>query len=294
MALNQISNKYFISKNDSVKKSLGWSAFLCLQYARDNNRTKLLFHRHSGPLRIQKVLYPEDEEICHTLILHPPGGLVSGDGLEIDIDLQSKSHVLITQPGATKWYKSSGLYATQTLTIRVDSGAVLEWLPPETIFFKSTKAKIETLVELKKDSTFIAWEIYCFGRRLSNEVFDYGEVQSRYRIRLEGQWLLNERGLFNATDPFMKSSIGMANKSIFATFIIYHSELSKDLLTLCRSVIPQENDSKHGLTLVNGMLIARYLGDSSESAKNYFIKLWQLIRPLTIGKKGILPRIWRT
>ncbi|HQT81904.1 urease accessory protein UreD [Ferrovum sp. JA12] len=258
------------------------------------NKSRLLSKRHYGPLRIQKTLYPEGDKICHVILLHPPGGVAGGDSLTISLDVQQGAHVLATQPGATKWYKSAGLSAKQDIFIRLSEESTLEWLPQENIFFDNTKSTITTSVELTKNSIFFTWDINCFGRRLSNETFKQGELSTRYRIKLEDKWLLNEQGFFLGTDSFMNSPVGMAKKSVWATFMVYHPLLTPELMIECRQLVAEEKESFVGLTLNNGILFARYLGDSSESAKNYFITLWQFLRPiLSVGQPNS-PRIWRT
>ncbi len=282
------------STDGSEYDKSGWRAFLSLQYKFLENKTTLISRSHSGPLRIQKVLYPESPAICHTLVLHPPGGVAGGDNLNINVDLGTQAHVLITQPGATKWYKSNGLIASQNVSIKLAAKSVLEWFPQESIFFDQVKSKTHTLIDLKNDSSFFTWEIYCFGRRFSNESFLEGRLLTKYQIRLDDNWLLNEQGSFIGSDRFMYSPIGMANKSIWGTFIVYHSKISKELISSCRDIAAEEKLALVGITYLNGMLIARYLGDSSESAKNYFIKIWQHLRPFLIGVEGVIPRIWRT
>jgi urease accessory protein len=56
-----------------------------LGFADDAGTTRLFNKIHHGPLRVQKALYPEDAKVCQAIIVHPPGGVVGGDQLEIDI-----------------------------------------------------------------------------------------------------------------------------------------------------------------------------------------------------------------
>src|SRR4029077_2216508 len=114
--------------------ALGWHGRLELEYACANGRTTLVGKTHSGPLAVQKTLYPEGPAVCHTLILHPPGGIVGNDALDVAIKINAGSQRLITMPGASKWYRSSlNTAATQSWSISIGRDASLEWLPPETI-----------------------------------------------------------------------------------------------------------------------------------------------------------------
>jgi urease accessory protein len=48
------------------------------------------------------------------------------------------------------------------------------------------------------------------------------------------------------------------------------------------------------VTLLPGILLARYLGGSSEAARRYFCALWRILRPALMGREANEPRIWRT
>src|SRR5258707_14454266 len=112
-----------------------WPAELHLRFARRETRTVLVERRHSGPLTVQKALYPEGEEVCHAVIVHPPGGIAGGDELLFEIDLEANSRAVVSTPAATKWYKAPLRQCRQQVMIRLAHGSSLDWLPQENIFF---------------------------------------------------------------------------------------------------------------------------------------------------------------
>ena len=148
-----------------------WRAQLDLEFSKSNNRTILSHRKHFGPLQVQKPFYPETNGTCHVYILHPPGGVVGGDRLNISVDVNSNAHALITTPAAGKFYRSAGPIAVQKQIIKVAPKAILEWFPSENILFSGSKAQIETKVELAHDSHFVGWEISCLGRPASEMFF---------------------------------------------------------------------------------------------------------------------------
>src|SRR5438128_5047024 len=116
-----------------------WKASLSLAFARQGERSVLVGRVHDGPLVVQKPLYPEGMDVCHAIVVHPPGGIAGGDELALRVECAASSHAVLTTPGAAKWYRSAGAWARQSLDFRV--GGTLEWLPRETIVFDGALAE---------------------------------------------------------------------------------------------------------------------------------------------------------
>jgi urease accessory protein len=116
---------------------------------------------------VQKALYPEGGEVCHAIVVHPPAGIAGGDELEIDVRLQAHAHALLTTPGAAKWYRSSGPPARQRIVLGAAAGAVLEWLPQESIVFDGALAELQT--RSIQGARYCGWEMSAWdaptGRR---------------------------------------------------------------------------------------------------------------------------------
>jgi urease accessory protein len=269
----------------------GWRAELALEYERRGARTVLASRRHEGPLVVQRALYPEGDGVCHTILIHPPGGLAGGDDLEASATLGADAHVLLTTPAAGKWYRSLGPWARQRVAITAAEGACAEWLPQETILFDGARARIETDVKLTGDASFIGWDIVCLGRTASGERFDTGECRLHTRIARDGTTLWFERGAIEAGGLLATSPAGLAGHTVFGTMLAT-ADVRRDVLDACRSEAAE--DGATGITCPPGLFIARYLGDSTEAAKRYFQRLWTLMRPVVNGRAAQLPRIWST
>ena len=95
---------------------------------------------------MQRPFYPEGAP-CHVYVLHPPGGIVAGDRLDLDIHLEPGSHALLTMPGASKFYRSIGPTARLTQRFHLAAGSTLEWLPQDSIFFSGARASLARLLK---------------------------------------------------------------------------------------------------------------------------------------------------
>ena len=155
-----------------------WHAELELGYARVGDSTRPIQRRHKGPLRVQKHLYAEGPEVCQHIIVHPPGGIASGDRLDISASVGRDAWAQITSPGAAKWYRAAAP-AYQQLEVRVAAGATLEWLPQETIIFSAAQAELSTAIDLEGDARLFYWDVVALGRPASGERFDLGHFQAR-------------------------------------------------------------------------------------------------------------------
>jgi urease accessory protein len=171
-----------------------------------------------------------------------------------------------------------------------DVEGALEWLPRETIVFSGARAELGCRVALGAQARYIGWEILCLGRTGSGERFDKGEVRIETAVTRDGKPLLLERGRIEADGRLMRSPAGLGGRSVFGTLLAAASDLDPAILKDCRGTM---NDAV-AITLLPGLLVARYLGDSSEEAFRVFTALWSRLRPALLGRPAVEPRIWRT
>jgi urease accessory protein len=271
-----------------------WQASLALGFARRGDSTILARREHCGPLRVQKVLYPEGPDLCHAIVLHPPAGIAGGDQLDIRTEADAGAHVLLTTPGAGKWYRSGGAQSSQQVHLKVGAGATAEWLPQESIVFSGAQARMRTAVDMEEGARFVGVETLCFGRRASGETFERGSLHLATDIRMGGKLLWRERGVIDGGSPLLHSPIGLAGFSVCSTVLVAGREIEAETLRACRAVAASESGARCGVSVMPQLFVGRYLGHSAQAAREWFIELWQHLRPTIVGREAVVPRIWNT
>ena len=268
----------------------GWLAQLDLVYAQRSNKTVIAQRRHVGPLTIQRPFYPEGE-VCHSYVLHPPGGVVGGDQLQLNVTLERGAHALITTPASAKFYRSDGATAIQQQVLSVASGGILEYLPQDTILFDACRLNTRTRIELAADARFAGWEILCQGRPASGEMFLSGQCRQAYELYREGKPLVIERTHLHGNSEMQTAGWGLASYPVLGTMLV--SGASAELLTLARATCA-ESTALFSASLLQDVLVCRYLGWQGIEARDCFTRVWQAIRPAWIGRNACRPRIWDT
>lgn len=270
----------------------GWKARLSLGLVPRGERTVLASSSHFGPLRVQRPFYPEGP-VCHLYLLHPPGGMVAGDDLSIELNLECNALALVTTPAAGKFYRVESYAAPQYQGVqaRVKRDAVLEWLPQESIVFNGARGELRNRFDLDEGARLIGWDIVCLGRRASGERFDTGRIQQRIEIFRQGQPVFIDRVEFEGGSDMLCAPWGLRGHSVSATFFAAMADARPDIDHL-RAALP--HGPEWGLTRRGEVLLARYLGDSAETCRRGFEQLWRALRPLLLGRPVHRPRIWNT
>lgn len=276
---------------------MSWHAQLDIDYRLEQQRS-VARHSHNGPLRVLQSLYPEGDAICHNVLVHPPGGLVGGDTLEMTIAASGTAHGLITTPGATRFYRSLGEPAVQRTRITLQDQARLEWLPLEAIAYNACLAENHLTVSLGPEAEFMGWDMTAFGLPSAGLPFDEGHFLQH--IEVPGVWL--ERGRLQAHDHcLMNGPLGLAGQRCMASlFFISGSKMARDRratgLDLARQVIDSHPlGQMAGVTCPNEqVMVLRVLAPLVEPASDLLRQVWQVWRQHFWQLPATVPRIWST
>jgi len=283
-----------VIKRNEPSPSTGWRAELELGFIARDGVTVLARRRHVGPLVVQRPFYPE-AGVCHVYLLHPPGGIVGGDTLLCRISVGAGAHALLTTPAATKFYRSAGPVAEQRQTIRIDR-ATCEWLPQETLYFANARARVGTRVDLNPGSRFLGWDIACFGRPASGDLFAQGEVYQSFELWRDGLPLFMDRLRIDGADAqMMRAPWGLGGHPVISTLLACPATM-EDLEAARAATAPlaTESETLTGFSLVDGVLVARCLASRGDKVRAVLLRLWEILRPRALQRPAVVPRVWAT
>lgn len=272
-----------------------WTASLALDYTQEADRS-VVRYAHSGPLRVLQSLYPEGDAICHNVLVHPPGGLVGGDTLDIRVTAGAGAHGLVTTPGATRFYRSDGAPAVQRAHLSLAAGARMEWLPLEAILYSGCVAENHLTLDLAPGAELIGWDLTALGLPHAGQPYARGTFCQH--IEMPGVWL--ERGAIDAADTRLLSSpLGLAGKTCVASvFFATGSPLGRErrelALESARQVLQDHAlQAWAGVTSPNPqVLVLRVVAPQVEPAMDLLRKVWASWRGALWGLPATLPRIW--
>ena len=274
-----------------------WHASLSLDYTLEAQRSVLRF-AHSGPLRVLKSLYPEGDATCHNVLVHPPGGLVGGDTLDLRISANDRAHGLLTTPGATRFYRSAGEPALQYTHIHLADQARLEWLPLESIAYNQCQAENHLTLTLEPQAELLGWDITALGLPQSALAFVQGSLLQH--IEVPGVWL--ERGRIDATDVrLMNGPTGLAGqRCLAALFFVSGTALQRHrreaALEVAREILAASAlNGTAGVTCPNPqVMVLRVLSPLVEPASHLLRQVWLAWRSQLWQLPAVSPRIWAT
>jgi len=274
-----------------------WAASLELGFETREGVSRMTRCRHRGPLRVQRSFHPEGRAgACHVYLLHPPGGLVSGDALNIDVGVRGGARALLTTPAANKLYRadSHAVAWRQHTRLAVADGGALEWLPQETIAFDGSRGAQSTEIALDGDARCLGWEVMALGRPASSLPFSTGGIEQRFRLTRDGRPLWLERQPLDPAHPRFRGRWGQGGASVQAT--LWAAGLTDEAGAGAVEALREGLGAspRWAVTVRHGVLLLRYLGQECREAWSLCEAAWRVLRPRLLGREAHPPRIWRT
>ncbi len=269
-------------------------------FARRGGATRLVHLYQRDPLR---VLFPTPEpgDPIQAVVVTTSGGLVAGDTIEIAVDVAAAASAHVTASAAEKIYRSpspgeGGATTAVRQSLTVGDRAVLEYLPPETILFDGARLQRETLVALSPEAAFLGGEIIVFGRRARGERFTHGLLHAVWEVRRDNQLIWGDAlHLDGDIGGIVDEPACFDGAAGFATLILASAAGNLgNLLDDARAVQSQSvgDAIRGGISIVNGLVIARWLGFDALLMRRAFSDLARHLREQALNFPRRLPRLW--
>jgi urease accessory protein len=256
--------------------------------------TRLSHLYERNPLR---VLFPAPvaDDLPVAVLVTTSGGLVAGDRIDIAVTMGEGAAAHITGSAAEKIYRSTGMTTQIDQALSVGGGGWLEFLPPEAILFDQARLRRHTRVELTEGAGFLGGGIVVFGRIAMGERFSAGLLHEAWDVFRDGDLVwgdaLHVEGDVAAT---MADPACFAGAEACGTLVLAPPQGDpRALLDAARGVQRQSaaEGLRSGVTAVNGLLVARWLGEAVTLRRTY-AELACHLRRAAMGLPPRMPRLW--
>lgn len=230
-----------------------------------------------------KLLLPRG--LTEAVVVNTSGGLTGGDRLALEVTAGKDETMTLTTQAAERVYRSSGGIARVSNDLVLDDGARIDWLPQETILFEGSAIERRLNVRMAESATLLALEILVWGRAAHGETLRNIHLRDHWRIT-RGRSLIHAEA--TRMDAMPDSPATLQGIRASAT-MIFVAPGATDGLDAARACIPVGSASpvEAGVTVLPGMLLARFLAPDSQSLRAALIPLIRHFRA------GPPPRVWQ-
>jgi len=249
-----------------------------------------LFQRQ--PIRILCPAQPADEPPLAAVIT-TSGGLVGGDRIDVIARVGEGASAVVIAQAAEKIYRSTGADCQIRVDLTAEADSWLEWLPQETILFDQSRLRRRTVLNVAPTATALAGEMLVFGRLASGEVFRHGLLRDAWEIRRDGRLIWADAlQLDGNIVGQLDNPAAFDGARAMATAVVVCDDPGR-FLELARDITESDDgDLRQAATVVNGVLLLRWMGPDAQAVRHAFGQGWSILRQEIGGYTARLPRLW--
>jgi len=234
-----------------------------------------------------RLRHPHSAQGCEAVIVNTGGGIVGGDHIALAFETGPASDLTLTTPAAEKIYRSESEAARIDVTLGLEAGARLAWLPQETILFDHAKLTRRLSVDLAADASLCIVEMLVFGRLAKGETEICGAFRDSWRVRRAGKLVFAEEArLEGAFAPCLAQQAIGAGARATALVLCVAPDAESKCETMREALAPFEGVLDCGASAWNGMLVLRLLSVSPEPLRAAILKAHVMLS----GRA--MPRVW--
>jgi urease accessory protein len=274
-----------------------------LQVIEIKGRAEIGFAHRDGVTRLShlyqhdpiRILFPNPAlgDSVEATVITTSGGLVGGDKISLEITAEANTTALVSAQAAEKIYRSAGAETEISVTISADEDSWVEWLPQETILFDGSKLRRRTSINAAPGSRVLAGEILVLGRVGSGEKISSGFLRDAWEVYRQGKLVWADALCLDDDIPGILSHPACFDGATALATVVYVCDDPAAHLDIAREMISDEDkDVLSSATVVNEVLVLRWLAKDAYSLRQSFAEFWKAFRHHAGGRPAELPRLW--
>lgn len=272
---------------------------LDFRYSKADAKTTMHVTAQEHPLRVVRAFtHQNGAALAH--LHNVSGGVLGGDCLSVTASIGPNAKAQLTTPGATRIYRHrAGLSnSSQTTTIYIEPGGLLELLPESIIPFAQARYNQHTQIHLSDRAGLFWWEVVAPGRIAYQELFDYDHLEMKTEICAGPTPIALERLQFSPKQAHPTSIVRLGGYQYWATFYICQvgvlankwQSLEAELADLGRQLSHSRQQSWGISRLVSDGLVIRGLGMNSEKLMQALTEFWRTAKLRLYQEEIFIPR----
>ena len=261
---------------------------LVLSSSANGTRIEDVFERSPTRIMFPRIGHCAVEE---AVIINTGGGVAGGDRLECSVAALPGASIAVTSQAAEKVYRALDYPAQVTTRLKVRESARLAWLPQESILFNGARLHRTTEIELFSGAELLALEWLVLGRAAHKEIVVGGSILDGWRVKKDGRLIWAES--FRVSDEIfvhLNRKALLSNFNSIATLVYFGPDVHRTLEFL-REIVPSLG-CDCAVTLVNGLIVARFAAKRSFDLKLALRNFLQQFEPVVGSGPFRVPKMW--
>ncbi len=228
------------------------------------------------------------------------GGVLAGDRLSLDVEVEAGAAAQITTTGATRLYRhregvaDSGHHAR----FSVGDGAVLEYLPDAVIPYAGSRHVQHTEIRLGRGATLFWWEVLAPGRLAAGECFAFERLRIQTEIYAGPRPVLREDFLLEPARRHLQAAARMRQYTHLASLCAvwegappkFWRTLEDRWNELAQERTRPEEAVWGASALVSDGVVVRGLATSARFLHEPLFQFWRMARLAITGSDAVPPR----
>ncbi len=228
------------------------------------------------------------------------GGVLAGDRLSLDVEVEAGASAQITTTGATRLYRhrTGAEDSEQRTRFTVGDGALLEYLPDAVIPYAGSRHAQRTEIHLGRGSTLFWWEVAAPGRQAAGERFAFERLRVQTEVYAASRPVLREDYLLEPRRKNLDAILRMSGYSHTASLCVvqqgrpaaFWRSLENRLNEIARRRTRLGETVWGASTLASDGVIVRGMSASGCFLHQALVEFWKIARLAMTGMEAVPPR----